>query len=138
MGGYLSKGPPARRVMIGLWVIDRIGANTLPPDLMMFFFLYAYALCGVALLAFHWERISVVVASMLLITAIACGLGGFGYLSWDVTGSIQEGAGLIAMSFIFWRRGDGPNNPVTRSDLDSNPIECDPVGVAGRTDNGNK
>jgi len=118
-------------VMIGLWVVDRLAANTLPPNLMMLYFTYVYTICLVTLLAFHWGTISIVVASMFSITAIACGLGSFGYLSWDITGSIQESAGVIAMIFILWRRSNGNSSPVSGSHMAPNRLERGFVGSVG-------
>lgn len=114
-------------VIIGLWVADRIAVNSLEPLMALLYLAYAYTLSAITLFLFYWGRTSVVVGSMLLFTAVAFALGRVEALSWDVVGSIQEGAGLLAMIFIIWRRGDDIGSPFFGSNLATDHFERDHV-----------
>lgn len=93
--------------MVLLFVMDRAAVAYLPPDLALFFLAFAYFLIAVAVAVTHAGRGAVLVAVTMILTSTAFIGGGFEFLSWDVTGSLQEGLGLIAMLAIIGGRHNG-------------------------------
>lgn len=93
--------------MLFLWALDRTAVSLLPHDLALFFLAFAYTFVAVAARTTHRGIAAMIMAACLVGTSIAFIGGGYGSISWDIAGSIQEALGLIAMLSIIWRRPDG-------------------------------
>jgi hypothetical protein len=93
--------------MILLFICDRIAVNMLPETLALFFLAFAYFLVAIAIVITHQGRSAVIVGLCLTVSVIAFIGGGFGIVSWDATGTVQEITGLIAMVSIIVRRQGG-------------------------------
>lgn len=93
--------------MLLLFCLDRVAVNALPPSLALCFLAFAYTLVAVAVTFTHSGRAAKILGGALITTSVAFIAGGFGLIDWDITGTIQEICGLIAMLSIIWRRHDG-------------------------------
>lgn len=93
--------------MFFLFACDRASVNLLPPDLALFFLAVAYMLVSAAVVITHTGGGARLVGGALLFTSLAFILGGFGVIDWDITGSLQEAAGLVAMLAIIGGRYNG-------------------------------
>lgn len=93
--------------MFLLFGLDRVAVNLLPPVLALYFLAFAYTSVAVAVTVTHSGRSARIIGAALITTSVAFIAGGFGLIDWDITGTIQEICGLIAMLSIIWRRHDG-------------------------------
>ncbi len=93
--------------MFFLWLLDRAAVNLLPPDFALYFLAFAYMLVTMAIVVTFTGTAVKILSMALLLTSIAFIAGGFGFIDWDITGTLQEVLGLIAMLSIIWRRPDG-------------------------------
>jgi hypothetical protein len=112
--------------MFMLFGIDRVTVNMLHPELALFFLAFAYTLVAFAVTITHRGTAARIMAAALAATSIAFIAGGFGLIDWDITGTLQEVCGLIAMLSVIWRRHDGSGFIHT---LDSGPpgVRRDPA-----------
>jgi hypothetical protein len=93
--------------MFLLFGLDRVSVNLLSPMLALYFLAFAYTAVAVAVTVTHSGRAAKIIGAALTTTSVAFIAGGFGLIDWDITGTIQEICGLIAMLSIIWRRHDG-------------------------------
>lgn len=93
--------------MVGLFICDRLAVNQLPDTMALFFLAFAYLLVAVAIVFTHQGKAAAVVGVCLVLTSIAFITGGFGIVDWDAAGTVQEVAGVIAMTSIVVRRKGG-------------------------------
>lgn len=118
--------------MFMLFALDRVAVNMLPSGLALSFLAFAYTLVAVAVTLTHRGTASRLVGAALIATSIAFIAGGFGLIDWDITGTIQEICGLIAMLSIIWRGHDG-SGVIHALDGRATPVQRDPSrGLASR------
>jgi hypothetical protein len=95
--------------MIFLAFVDRMSVTFLPPDVALAFLSVCYFALAVFLTFVPPVTVrNLGVAFCLSATAAALIAGSFEWLNWDITGTIQESFGAIAMATIIWpgRHGD--------------------------------
>lgn len=118
--------------MFMLFALDRVAVNMLPPELALFFLSFAYTLVAIAVTLTHRGVAARIVGAALVTTSIAFIAGGFSLIDWDITGTLQEICGLIAMLSIIWRRHDG-SGVIYSLDDRAPPVRSDPArGLASR------
>lgn len=102
--------------MIALFVCDRAAVAFIERSdnaTSLYFLAWAYMLVTVGVIVTHR---AVLVGVCLVLTSLAFIAGGFGVLSWDWTGTIQEVLGYIAMFSILLRPRGGSRRHVGLDD----------------------
>lgn len=94
--------------MLFLGVLDRISVAFLPDDMALAYLGFGYFLIAIVLVFFHPQiGKNLIVAFLLTIVSVALLAGSFDWIDWDLTGTIQEACGAIAMLTIIWPHRNG-------------------------------
>lgn len=102
--------------MFALFVCDRVAVmalSHLDNATSLYFLAWAYMLVAVGVVLTHT---AVLIGVCLLLTSLAFIAGGFGFIDWEWTGTIQEVLGYIAMFSIVLRKGGGSKRHVSVDD----------------------
>jgi len=90
--------------MVLLFVADRGAVGLISQwdnATTLFFLAWAYFMVTVGVILTHR---AILMGVMLIVTSLALTFSGFGLISWDLAGVVQEVCGYIAMLWIFFGR----------------------------------